>query len=299
MSETPEGQGPGGPALSVDEDPDSPDSSARQSFFSRLFRREGLDEGALRPAELASDRELVVNLRNMRRLRVDDVSVPRADIIAIGSDATLDDVVEVFRQSELSRLPVYDETLDQPVGLVLLKDVALRHGFGAGGAPFDLAALIRPLLYAPPSMPIGVLLQKMQSAHVHMALVIDEYGGVDGLVTIEDLLEQIVGDIADEHDEDEVPLWLEESPGVFLAQARMDLEDAERAAGVSLLAPALAEEVDTLGGLVIRLAGRLPARGEVVVHPAGHEFEVVDGDGRRLDRVRVRLGSAHSAEAAE
>lgn len=298
MSETPDGQGPGGPALSVDEDPDSPDSSARQSFFSRLFRREGLDEGGPRSSDVASDRKLVVNLHNMRRLRVDDVSVPRADIVAIGSDATLDELVEVFRQSELSRLPVYDETLDQPVGLVLLKDVALRHGFG-GGAPFDLAALIRPLLYAPPSMPIGVLLQKMQSAHIHMALVIDEYGGVDGLVTIEDLLEQIVGDIADEHDEDEVPLWLAEGPGVFLAQARMDLEDAERAAGVSLLDPALAEEVDTLGGLVIRLAGRLPARGEVVVHPAGHEFEVVDGDGRRLDRVRVRLGSAHPAEAAE
>ena len=150
-------------------------------------------------------------------------------------------------------------------------------------------------------MPIWVLLQKMQAARIHMALVIDEYGGVDGLVTIENVLEQIVGEIADEHDEAESQLWTAEAPGVFLAEARMDLDAFERVAGLSLAPPDLAEEVDTLGGLVIRLAGRVPARGEVVPHPEGPEFEVVDADARRINRVRVRLASAERApaEAAE
>ena len=147
-------------------------------------------------------------------------------------------------------------------------------------------------------MPIGVLLQKMQTARIHMALVIDEYGGVDGLVTIEDLLEQIVGAIADEHDEDESQLWTQEAPGIFVAQARMDLDDFEAAAGVQLADPEVAEEVDTLGGLVIRLAGRLPVRGEVVPHPDGHEFEVVDADARRIKRLRIRLNAGADAPAA-
>jgi hemolysin (HlyC) family protein len=151
-------------------------------------------------------------------------------------------------------------------------------------------------------MPIGVLLQKMQAARIHMALVIDEYGGVDGLVTIEDLLEQIVGDIADEHDEAEDQLWTREAPGVYLAQARMDLEEFEAVTSVELADPALEDDVDTLGGLVIRLSGRVPARGEIVSHPDGHEFEVVDADARRVKRVRVRLregGRARMPEAAE
>ena len=146
-------------------------------------------------------------------MRVDDVSVPRADLVAVPVEAGLAEVVAVFKESTLTRLPVYSETLDKPLGLVHLKDLALTFGFGAEARDFDLRGLLRPLLYAPPSMPIGVLLQKMQAAHVHMALVIDEYGGVDGLVTFEDLLEQIVGDISDEHDEAEDDLWTEESPG--------------------------------------------------------------------------------------
>ena len=139
----------------------------------------------------------------------------------------------MFQSSTVSRLPVYRETLDQPVGLVHLKDLALRYGFGASAEGFDLRGLLRPLLYAPPSMPIGVLLQKMQAARIHMALVIDEYGGVDGLVTIEDLIEQIVGEIDDEHDEAEGQLWSREAPGVYLAQARIDLADFEAATGVT------------------------------------------------------------------
>ncbi|MFO1142123.1 MAG: hemolysin family protein [Amaricoccus sp.] len=303
MAETSDGRTATGPGMSEDADPDSPARSS--SFFSRLFRRDTSEAGdeadVAEPGGAAAGqnaRGLLVNLRNLRRIRVDDVAVPRAEIVAVSEHATLDEIVAVFQSSASSRLPVYAETLDQPVGLVHLKDLALKYGFGAQTRDFDLQALIRPLLYAPPSMPIGVLLQKMQSARIHMALVIDEYGGVDGLVTIEDLLEQIVGDIEDEHDEDEGELWSREGPGVYLAQARMDLDDFERAAGIRLVDPEQAEEVDTLGGLVIRLAGRLPARGEVVAHPDGHEFEVVDADARRIKRLRVRLKAGADAPAA-
>jgi magnesium and cobalt transporter len=303
MSELPVGQAAIGPRSPDDEDPDS---NGRASFFSRLFRRDVSDSAddatgdAGRSGGMAS-RELRVNLRKLRHMRVDDVSVPRADIVAVPADADLDEVVEVLRSSELSRLPVYSETLDQPLGLVLLKDLALGYGFGDPKGDFALNTLLRPLLYAPPSMPIGVLLQKMQAAHIHMALVIDEYGGVDGLVTIEDLLEQIVGDISDEHDEAESALWTAEGPGVFLAEGRMDLEDFEAAIGTTLGDAELAEEVDTLGGLVFRLAGRVPVRGEVVAHPAGHEFEVIDADARKVQRLRVRLRRAEDGfvEAAE
>jgi magnesium and cobalt transporter len=293
MGETSDGQAGPSAALPEDADPDSP----ARSFFSRIFGRDATEDGApgVRP------RGPSLNLRNLRRLRVDDVSVPRADIVAVPEDATLAELVAVFRESELSRLPVYSDTLDQPLGLVHLKDLALKHGFGAQTTAFDLKALIRPLLYAPPSMPIWVLLQKMQAARIHMALVIDEYGGVDGLVTFEDLLEQIVGDISDEHDEAEGDLWAEEAPGVYLVQGRMDLEDFEAMTGLRLADPAHAEEVDTLGGLVFRLAGRVPVRGEVVMHPDGTEFEVLDADARKIERLRVRL-AAHggtSAAAAE
>ena len=302
MGETSDGHPATGQRASDDGDPDSP---ARSTFFSRLFRREPADGDP--PDESREDtlsastasQEMLVNLRNMRRMRVDDVSVPRADIVAVSYEASVEDLVAVFQSSTLSRLPVYSETLDQPRGLVHLKDLALKYGFGAPNDPFDLDALLRPLLYAPPSMPIGVLLQKMQAAHIHMALVIDEYGGVDGLVTIEDLLEQIVGDIADEHDEAESQLWTRESEGIFLAQARVDLEDFEAAAGVELAAADLAEEVDTLGGLVVRLAGRVPARGEVVAHPDGHEFDILDADARKIKRLRVRLGRDEASLAAK
>ena len=193
----------------------------------------------------------------------------------------------MFQSSTNSRLPVYAEILDQPVGLVHLKDLALKYGFGASpDGCSTCAACCGPLLYAPPSMPIGVLLQKMQAARIHMALVIDEYGGVDGLVTIEDLLEQIVGDIEDEHDEDEGQLWTLEDPGVYIAQPRVELDDFEAETGIRLADGDMAEETDTLGGLVYRMAGRVPARGEVVMHPDGHR---VRGGRRRR--------AAHQADA--
>lgn len=248
-------------------------------------------------ASAAGARKMLVNLRNMRDLRVEDVAIPRADIVAVPHDITLADLVEVFRESGYSRIPVYEETLDNPIGLVHLKDVALEFGFN-GQHEFDLQHLIRPLLFAPPSMPVGALLPKMQSERMHMALVIDEYGGADGLLTMEDLVEQIVGEIADEHDADEDLEWTVEAPGVYRATARANLQDFESVAGVDLLPDDLDEDVDTLGGLVFMLAGRVPLRGEVVRHPNDHEIEVLDADARRVKRMRITLNQSSIGKRA-
>lgn len=234
----------------------------------------------------------------LRRLRVYDVAIPKAEIVAVPIDIGRDELVEVFREHGFSRLPVYKGTMDHPQGLVLLKDLALQHGFAASGR-FSLRKLLRPLLYAPPSMPIGVLLQKMQRERVHMALVIDEYGGVDGLVTIEDLIETVIGEIEDEHDEAEGALWKEEKPGVFLAQSIAPLDEFEAAIGLRLREDEDDGEIDTLGGLVFLRTGRVPVRGEIVPHESGAEFEVVDADPRRIKRLRVRLPGAEAATGPE
>ena len=228
-------------------------------------------------------------MSNLRRLRVEDVSIPRVEITAIGSDTSLDDLVAVFRESGNTRLPVYDGELDNPIGLVHLKDIALKHGFNGKPDEFDVCKNMRPLLYAPPSMPIGVLLQKMQNDRTHMALVIDEYGGDDGLVTIEDLIEQVIGEIEDEHDVEEDRPWSLEKEGSYLALARAPLDEFEAEIGLRLLEEGEDEEIDTLGGLVFKLTGRVPTRGEVVRHSSGAEFEVIDADPRRIKRLRVRI----------
>lgn len=245
------------------------------------------DEAAFR----ASVRQVLPGLTNLRRLRVADVSVPKADIVAVPRDIDRAGLIEVFRDSGFSRIPVYDETLDKPLGLLLLKDLVLQRGFDLGGSDLAIDTVLRPMLFVPPSMPLTVLLQKMQAERTHMALVIDEYGGVEGLVTIEDLLEQVVGQIEDEHDTDE-NLWHATKPGVWMVQARAQLDDLNTALGVDLREDVDDEDVDTLGGLVFLLLGRVPARGEVIALPAGHEVEVVDADPRRLKRLRVRLASS-------
>ncbi|KUF11166.1 hemolysin family protein [Pseudoponticoccus marisrubri] len=233
-------------------------------------------------------------LINLRRMRVEDVAIPKAEIVAVPDTITKDDLVKVFRESGMTRLPVYDGTLDTPVGMAHLKDFALSHGFNGTSSRFNLKRMVRPLLFVPPSMPIGVLLTKMQTERRHMALVIDEYGGVDGLVTIEDLIEQVIGEIEDEHDTDEGVNWTRERPGCYLAQSITPLEEFEAELGMDLTSHEEidGEEIDTLGGLVFMLAGRVPARGEVVPHPAGVDFEVVDADPRRIKRLRVRLPGA-------
>ena len=269
------------------------ETTERQGLFGRII-------GALTPAE-ETDEQSTHGLRakpaqshgmiNLRRLRVEDVANPTAEIVAVPVTIGKDELVGVFRESGLTRIPVYEGTLDTPLGLVHLKDFALSQGFNGKGGTFDLAGMLRPLLFVPPSMPIGVLLTKMQTERRHMALVIDEYGGVDGLVTIEDLIEQVVGEIADEHDSDEDQTWMLEKPGSYLAQAKTPLDEFEEEIGRSLTDPDEVdeEEIDTLGGLVFMLSGRVPARGEVVMHPDGVEFEVVDADPRRIKRLRVRL----------
>ena len=237
-----------------------------------------------------------LGLSNLRRLRVDDVSIPKADIAAVAIDTDKDALVAAFRDSGFSRLPVYKGTLDHPQGLVLLKDLALQFGFGTGGR-FNLKKLLRPVLYAPPSMPAAVLLQKMQRDRVHMALVIDEYGGVDGLVTIEDLIETVIGEIEDEHDEDEGALWKKEKEGVYIAQSTAPLDEFEAAIGMTLRSGEDDDDIDTVGGLVFLRVGRVPARGEIVPHESGVEFEVIDADPRRIKRLRVRM-PGYAAENA-
>lgn len=238
------------------------------------------------PAELA----MVHNILRLRDLRVADVLTPRADVEAVAEDTSLEDVIQAFDEGGFSRMPVYRETLDDPLGFVHMKDLALGYGFGRNGKAegFDLRNHIRPALFVPPSMRITSLLQKMQGERVHMALVIDEFGGVDGLITIEDLVEQIVGDIEDEHDaEDEHDNWVAENDGVFLVSARADIQEFSEAAGLDLVSEDWEEDVTSLGGLVFTLANRVPTRGEVILHPNGYEFEIVDADARRIKRMRV------------
>ncbi|WP_421907706.1 hemolysin family protein [Mameliella sp.] len=275
----------------------------RRSFWQRLFGRGGEEPSphgsAAQSAPRAHDRP-VHGMINLRRMRVEDVAIPKAEIIAVPNTITKEDLVTVFRESGMTRLPVYEGTLDTPVGMAHLKDFALQQGFNGTGGRFNLKRMLRPLLFVPPSMPIGVLLTKMQTERRHMALVIDEYGGVDGLVTIEDLIEQVIGEIEDEHDTDEDQFWTREKTGCYLVQAKTPLSDFEGELGLALTDhdDIDEEEIDTLGGLVFMLAGRVPARGEVVPHPAGLDFEVVDADPRRIKRLRVRRSNGSRGEAA-
>ncbi|ROU03565.1 transporter associated domain-containing protein [Histidinibacterium lentulum] len=275
--------------------PSDPDSSGEsRGLFARLFDSLSPATAPLTPMNGHHDVQgmsPVPGLASLRQLRVEDVSVPEADIRAVPVSASKEELLKAFRTFGKTRLPVFDGTLDTPVGLVHLKDFALKHGFNGNGEAFDLRAILRPLLYVPPSMPLSVLLQKMQTERIHMALVIDEYGGTDGLVTIEDLLEQVVGEIEDEHDIEEAKLWTKESADSWLVRAKTPLDEFEAEIGLALTEHEEIdeEEIDTLGGLVFMLAGRVPARGEVVQHPSGIEFDVIDADPRRIKRMRVRL----------
>ena len=234
---------------------------------------------------------------NLLRLRVEDVSIPKADIVAVFDKITKDELFDTFKNTALTRLPVYENTLDNPLGFVHFKDFILKSNSDDNVAPFVVNKILRTLLFVPPSMSLGVLLAKMQAERTHMALVIDEYGGVDGLVTIEDLIEQVVGDIEDEHDEANQNEWFLEKPGQYLATAKTSLRDFKEETGLDLTNEASidAEEIDTFGGLVFILAGRVPVRGEIVPHPHGMEFEIVEADPRRVKKIRLRLPDAIKA----
>lgn len=257
-----------------------------------------------RPDLSAPERVMLANLLKFGELRVKDVMVPRADIVAVEEKTSLADLVVLFREAQHSRLPVYRETLDDPIGVVHLKSVlelfesAGENGFALREQP--IAAIKRDILFAPPSMPVVDLLLKMQTSHTHLALVIDEYGGTDGLVSIEDIIEEIVGDIADEHDE-ESPHARPLPGGAFIADARIDLEDFKAETGIEFpLDEETEDEIDTIGGLVVSLVGRVPQRGEIIAHPNGVEFEVLEADPRRVKRLRIRPPSADdSAEASK
>ena len=283
------------------------DPAAETSLFKRLLmllRGEDPSSAAMResleevieeserqsPALSAQERVMLTNLLAFGELKVADVMVPRADIVAVDDTTTLAEIVATFREAKHSRLPVYRETLDDPVGQVHVKDVLALLEAQPGNVwklPTSvLARVIRPILFVPPSMRALDLLLKMQSSHTHLALVIDEYGGTDGLVSIEDIIEEIVGDIADEHDEEE--RVLRRDGETWVADARYDLEDFKRESGIDLMTEDTNEDVDSLGGLVTSLLGRVPLRGEIVAHPGGYEFEVLEADPRRVRRIGIR-----------
>jgi CBS domain containing-hemolysin-like protein len=261
-------------------------------------------ESGFSPAEAA----MLKNILGLRECRIESVMVPRADIVAVQRDIAIGELVRVFEGAGHSRLVVYNDTLDDPIGMVHIRDLvafmAKRAALDPASArelpPADLdfakidlsmplaaADIVRELLYAPPSMPALDLLAKMQATRIHLALVIDEYGGSDGLVSIEDLVELIVGDIADEHDEAELPAVTRQGDGSFLAIGRASLDDVRAAIGDEFDVGEAAREVDTLGGYLVMRAGHVPVRGELVPGPAAFEAEVLDADPRRVKRVKI------------
>ncbi len=242
------------------------------------------DEAPVEPME----RVLLANVLNLRDLTVVDVMVPRADIIAVDAAVGIDELIEKFKTENHSRLPVYRDSLDDCIGMVHIRDVlGQRFGEDARDLQFRLSDLVRPVLFVAPSMRVLDLLLEMRVKRTHMALVVDEYGGIDGLLTIEDLVEEIVGEIQDEHDDEPEPQMVERPDGAVLADARVELDEFEDRFG-EIFTEEEKEDSDTLGGLVFSLAGRVPVRGELVKHDSGLIFEVVDGDPRRVRRLRIR-----------
>ena len=303
-------------------------SSLRENLEDELAREAGGDT-AFSPEE----RMLLGNILRLRELRVDDVMIPRADIDAVDLDTSLSRLMELFQNSGHSRMPVYDDSLDDPRGMVHIKDLMAfiaERGAGAPPAPslekpankssdkrspdgeaalkghnsanLDLSSvdlsvtlketnLVREILFVPPSMPATDLMAKMQAGRIQMALVIDEYGGTDGLVSLEDLVEEVVGDIEDEHDEDDDSMLVQESEGLWIADPRLPLEDLDAALGTRTNEAEISEDVDTLGGLLYVTVGRVPVRGELLLVPGevpGFEFEVLDADPRRIKRLKIR-----------
>ena len=240
------------------------------------------------------ERALIANVLRLRGTTADDVMVPRADIVAMRLDVTLDEAVAQIRREGHSRMPVYREQLDDVVGMVHIKDV-----FAYVGRPeaFRLETILRKPLMVAPQLPVLDLLLQMRQARMHLALVVDEYGGIDGLITIEDLVETIVGDISDEHDDVEHPLVTERGDGTLEVDARLPVEEFETRLGPVLTEGERGADIETVGGLVFTLAGRVPARGEVIGHPSGIEFRVLDADARHIRRLRVKR--APTQQAAE
>ena len=228
---------------------------------------------------------MLLNLLKFGESRVEDVMVPRADIIAVPEGASLAEVVKLMSRVGHSRLPVYRNSLDDVIGMVHVQDLLT---YWSVDEPFRLADVIRRLPFVPPSMPVQEMLREMRADKVHLAMVVDEHGGIDGLVTIEDLMEEIVGEIEDEHDTAALPLVAITADGSLEADARALILEIELKLGIDLLPADRDEDIETVGGLVFDLAGRVPAVGEVVAHPAGLAIDVLDADPRRVRKVRIR-----------
>jgi CBS domain containing-hemolysin-like protein len=287
------------------------DSSLRESLED-VIESHGKDNGG--EAIKAEAKSMMLNLISFAELRVDDVMVPRADIVAVPESATMRELLDRFTGANHSRLPVYRETLDDTSGMVHIKDVVRwmlvkgarrkKKSVKDDTKPASLsltaadlstsvkdAGVMRELLFVPPSMPASDLLVKMQATHIHMAIVVDEYGGTDGLVSIEDLVEEIVGDISDEHDIDEGQMVREAGPGLYVADARVGIDELEQLLGVDFLPDERDQDADTLGGLIFSMMGRVPVRGELIRHESGVEFEVLEADPRRVKRIRIHTHS--------
>ncbi|QDZ01289.1 HlyC/CorC family transporter [Nitratireductor mangrovi] len=327
----PEGGGdaqPSGPAEDVPSTGGEERSNGGLSAFQRflnLFRSrngstlrediaDALAEGEAHGATFSpAERAMLHNILRLREVRVEDVMVPRADIESAELSTSLGDLLRMFEESGHSRMPVYAESLDDPRGMVHIRDVvahltrtarakktrgarkAVDKTTGLDLGNVDLSRtigelnLIRPVLFVPPSMLASDLMNRMQAARTQMALVIDEYGGTDGLVSLEDIVEMVVGDIEDEHD-DEEPLITKAGDGVFVVDARAEIDDVAEAIGEGFAAGEHSEDVDTIGGIIFNALGRVPARGEVVQAIPGFEFHVLDADPRRVKRVRIVQG---------
>ncbi|MAL79078.1 MAG: magnesium/cobalt efflux protein [Sneathiella sp.] len=251
-----------------------------RSTLEELIEEHDDPEQSINPSE----KLMLTNILSFSELSISDVMVPRADIEAIDASLTLEQVAERFKATNHSRMPVYEETLDNVTGMFHIKDLI---NFWGKKNPGRWQNFRREILFVPPSMSVPDLLLKMRATHIHMAAVVDEYGGIDGLVTIEDLVEEIVGDIEDEHDEQEGPLIIVASNGTIEADARASIEELEALVETDLLPEEEDEDVDTVGGLVFQLAGQIPARGEIISHPDGLDFEIIDADPRKVKRVRI------------
>jgi CBS domain containing-hemolysin-like protein len=282
-------------------------SNTARADLKNILDAMGPGESGFSPEES----RMLRNILGLRERRVGDVMIPRADIIAVQQDIKLGELVRVFEGAAHSRLVVYNDTLDDPVGMVHIRDLIAfmtaraavdpeknarrKKPLPAGldlkavdlGVPLSSAKIVREILFVPPSMRVIDLLARMQATRIHLALVVDEYGGTDGLASIEDIVEQIVGDIADEHDEDETPAVAQQPDGSYVADARATIEDVVGTVGNDFDVGEAAEEVDTIGGYLVTRAGRLPVRGEIVPGPGLFEFEVLDADPRRVKRVRI------------
>ena len=281
------------------------DTSVQKKFgdifreWFRMLRRGRNGDGSIRDAleELIEEREesdqpinederlLLANILELRDRTVHDVMVPRADIVAIESETALSVIIDVITGEGHSRLPVYGESLDDSIGFIHAKDVLAWRG---AEGDFSPSRILRRVLFVAPSMQVLELLLEMRVKRAHMALVVDEYGGVDGLVTIEDLVEEIVGEIEDEHDQNDEPALTPSVDGSLIADARVTIAHLEETIGPVFVDDEEREDIDTLGGLVFSLAGRVPIRGELIRHSSGVEFEVLEADPRRIRRLRLR-----------